>query len=95
MYDFGSRLKELRMRRKLSQQQLADRLNVKKASVSGYENNIATPSVAVLTQMALVFNVSLDYLMGLDHRRTISVENLTPRQVALLEELIAEFRMKK
>lgn len=98
VYDFGYRLKELREKKKLSQLQVAKRLDITRASVSSYENNIATPSVDVLIKLALLYRVSTDYLLGIDNRRVIVIDNLTPRQQAVVETimdtLIAEFQTR-
>lgn len=99
VYDFGYRLKELREKKKLSQLQVAKRLDITRASVSSYENNIATPSVDVLIKLALLYRVSTDYLLGIDNRRVIVIDNLTPRQQAVVETimdtLIAEFQTRQ
>lgn len=98
VYDFGLRLKELREKKKLSQLQAAKRLDITRASVSSYENNIATPSVDVLIKLALLYRVSTDYLLGIDNRRVIVIDDLTPRQQSVIETimdtLIAEFQTR-
>ena len=92
------RLKELREKKKLSQLQVAKRLDITRASVSSYENNIATPSVDVLIKLALLYRVSTDYLLGIDNRRVIVIDDLTPRQQSVIETimdtLIAEFQTR-
>ena len=54
VYDFGLRLKELRKKKKLSQSQVSARLNITKSSISGYENNIITPSNDIIVKLALL-----------------------------------------
>lgn len=68
VYDFGLRLKELREAKKLSQKDVATRLNVVPSTISGYESNTITPSLEQFTRMAILYNASLDYMMGLDNR---------------------------
>lgn len=53
IYDFGLRLKELREAKQLSQQEAAERLNVGRTTISGYERNTITPSVEQLVRMAV------------------------------------------
>lgn len=97
MYDFGLRLKQLREKQHLSQSQVAARLRVTRAAVSSYENNISLPSVSLLAELALLYRVSTDYLLGLDKRVSIVLEDLTPRQSAVVQEitdaLITEFKL--
>ena len=52
VYDFGMRLKELREGKRLSQSDVADRLDVTRATISGYECNTITPSVEQLVKLA-------------------------------------------
>lgn len=83
-FDFGRRLQALRKKKKLSQQQVAERIHVSKASVSGYENNLTVPSVDVLVQLALLYGVSTDYLTGLENRRMVNLDGFTETQQKLV-----------
>ena len=60
----GLRLKQLRKGRKLSQEALAKTLNVSQSTIAYYENEAKQPSYDVLDQIASLFNVSVDYLLG-------------------------------
>ena len=97
MYDLGLRLKQLREKHNLSQSQVAKRLGITRAAISSYENNISLPSVNVLAELALLYRVSTDYLLGLDNRTAIVLEDLTPRQSAVIQEvmdtLVTEFKL--
>ena len=64
MFDFGLRLRELREKHKLSQEQLGRRVDRSKSVISSYENNLKMPPLSILTDFAVIFNVSLDYLVG-------------------------------
>lgn len=61
--DFAKRLKELRLARGLSQEQLAKELNLVKSSISMYEQGKRKPSFEVLEAIADFFNVNLDTLI--------------------------------
>ena len=58
------RIKELRKSRGILQGELADRINVSQATISGWENGKIEPSMDALRQMADFFDVSVDYLLG-------------------------------
>lgn len=92
IFDFGYRLKDLRERKNLTQSQVAARLGVSKASISGYENNVKTPSLAVLTRLASFYSVSTDYLLGLESRRMLPINGLSSSQEEIMRRLLAEFR---
>lgn len=59
----GERIKLLRKDQGITQDQLAEYINVSRSSVKGYENDGVEPSLNVLIKLADVFNVSLDYLL--------------------------------
>lgn len=70
---FGDKLKELRINKQLSQDDLGDILGVRKSSISNWETNKATPTYDKLKEIAQYFNVTTDYLLGLNQD---DVENL-------------------
>ncbi len=80
IYDFGLRLKELRERKHLSQSDVAKRLDVTRSTVSGYECNTITPSLDQLVKLAVLYNTSLDYLMGMDNRFHLYLDDLSESQ---------------
>lgn len=95
VFDFGERLRDLRLGKRLTQTQVAKRLNLSKTTISGYENNVKTPSVDVLIQLSIFYDVSVDYLLGLDDRKMLYIDGLTDRQQEILSILLTEFRSVK
>ena len=63
---FAIRIKNLRQSRELNQVQLAEKLGVKKQSISNWENDNIMPSIEMLIRIADFFHVSTDYLLGAD-----------------------------
>ena len=94
IYDFGLRLKELREAKQLSQQEAAIRLNVGRSTVSGYERNIITPSVEQLVRMAVLYNTSLDYMMGLENRPCFYVDDLSESQQQTVLDIVSRLRQE-
>lgn len=92
--DIGFRLRELRRRKKMTQAQVAKRLELSKTVISGYENSTKTPSVEVLIQLSILYDVSADYLLGLDNREMLYIGGLNDHQRELLELLVTEMRGK-
>ena len=64
---FAQRLRELRQEKGLSMKQLAKELNTTDAAVSNWENEINEPKISYLKTIAQYFNVSADYLLGLEN----------------------------
>ena len=72
------RLRELREKRRFSQEGLALKLNVSQSTISAYEVGDRTPDLETLISIARFFDVSLDYLVGLsDLKRQIRQSDLT------------------
>lgn len=98
IYDFGIRLKELREAKHLSQSDVADRLGVSRATISGYECNTITPSVEQLVKLALLYNASLDYMMGMTDRKYFYLDDLNESQrrtiLDIVDRLKQEFQRK-
>jgi len=91
MLEIGKRIKELRIQKALTQEQLAMRLWVTKALISAYENGTRFPSLEVLCQLAFTFNVSTDYLLGVNKKQVINVSNLSSSQIGIINSLVEEF----
>lgn len=59
-----NRIKLLRERDNMTQEKLGSLLNVKKAAISKYENNIVPLTDDTISKLCDIFNVSSDYLLG-------------------------------
>ncbi len=91
----NERIKHLRTARGLSQVELARMLNVTKQSVSNWENDNIQPSIEMLVNLAKVFSVSSDYLLGLDNRRYIDVSGLLEIEATHIQQLIDDIIQRK
>ena len=60
----GKRIAENRKRMKLTQEQLAEKLGVTAQAVSKWENDQSCPDIAMLPQLAEIFGISTDELLG-------------------------------
>ena len=65
MMGFSNILKELREKNGYTQTRLAELLHVSKNSVSHYELGKSMPDISILIEITNVFDVSMDYLLGL------------------------------
>lgn len=63
---FSSNIKFMRRRRGLTQDDVADALDMKRSTLSGYENNIAQPGFEALITLSKYFNVAIDTLIKVD-----------------------------
>ena len=65
MNKFAERLKELRVEKGLSLEQLAKEINVSDVAIGRWERKLRIPNIEVLISLARFFNVTSDYLLGL------------------------------
>ena len=63
-FDFGNRIKSLRLSRSMTQEQLAQKLGVSAQAVSRWETGATYPDITMLPMIADFFDVSMDYIMG-------------------------------
>lgn len=92
MFDVGLRIKELREQHRWSQNDLARKINKSKSTVSLYESNGKVPPGDTLIDLAAIFNVSLDYLIGIDKNEMVSIDKLSERQKSVVHTLLVELQ---
>ena len=90
--DICKHIKELRIRRGLTQVELAGMLGVSKSVISSYENGVHLPPYDILVRISNLFGVSCDYLIGTDKAQFISTEGLTKTQIEALQSITNELR---
>lgn len=80
----GENLRTCRLRKGLTQEQVADALNVSPQAISRWENNAAYPDVSLLPGLAMYFDTSLDTLLGVDKLRDTDTLTEIHRSVHML-----------
>lgn len=90
----GQRIGELRTALGWSQVQLSKRLGVAKQTVSNWENDNIQPSIEMLVRLAKLFNVTTDYLLGLENIPRLNVEGLPDHVVMHISQLIEDYKGK-
>lgn len=76
---FGQRLKDLRIEKNVTQQQVGDFLGVGRATIAGYETKDKHPDFDKLNLLAQFFNVTTDYLIGVPN----SVKTLDDKDITI------------
>lgn len=70
---YGQRIKEIRKENNLNQTQLGEILNVNQRTISQYENETRDLSTSIIIEICKHFNISADYLLGID--KDIDIKN--------------------
>lgn len=84
MITFSQRLKTLRKEEKLTQQNLADIINVKRATIAKWESKNAVPDIDTLQKIAVYFKTSIDYLIGKTNKRQSEEESIIESEPSFL-----------
>lgn len=86
----AERLRDSRRNTKLSQRDIANRIGVSYTSIGAYESGARTPSPSVLCKLALTYNVTTDYLLGIERTNInpLRADGLSSEQISVLQELI-------
>ena len=90
-YSFGKTLAKLRKERKLTQQELADLLNVTNKTISKWETNTIAPDIDTLKRISQVLKVPVDVLLGNSKLTVTDSHNkhkLTKKKLILLLSLL-------
>lgn len=88
MQSFGDRIKQIRIEREMSQQELADFLGTSKQVISRYETGQRTPKINIANEYAQKLGVALNYLLGEDSE----INSVSTRDEKDVEKILAQAR---
>ena len=88
----ADRIKALRESRGWTQAELARRMNMTRNGINSWEQGLSMPSPQSLVDLARLFSVSTDYLLGLEKLNTVNVTGLDEKDVALIAQLAERLR---
>ncbi|HDR4948960.1 TPA: helix-turn-helix transcriptional regulator [Bacillus cereus] len=71
----GDRVKQLRQEQNWTQDELGEKIGLKKSTISEIENNKKDASRKAITNLATVLECTADYLLGLSDHRILDSEN--------------------
>ena len=90
----AEKVKKLREQKGLSQAELARLLGITRSSVNAWEMGISVSLTQYIVDLAGVFDISTDYLLGVDSSSTISVAGLTDSDILLVHSIIEHLKNK-
>ncbi len=92
LFSLGEKIKHLRESTNLTQAELARNLGLSRSGVNAWEMGLSIPSTQYIVELAKQFDVSTDYLLGMEEGSTISIKGLTEKQVSVIRDVIECFR---
>jgi len=84
MHNFSDRIKNLREMAGFTQADLAKKLNITRSSVNAWEMGLSVPSTPFVVELSHLFNVTTDFLLGVERNLTITTEGLTENEISVL-----------
>ena len=90
---WNKRIRELRGDNDLTQEDLASQLGISKRTLLRYESGVSEPTISVLISLSLLFNVSVDYIIGTKDTTEIdeiSIKNELDHVIQSLEKIKKE-----
>lgn len=88
----ADRIKALREARGWTQAELARKMNMTRNGINSWEQGLSMPSPPSLVDLARLFSVSIDYLLGVENYSAVNVTGLNEADVALLAQLADRLR---
>lgn len=88
----ADRIKALREARGWTQAELARKMNMTRNGINSWEQGLSMPSPPSLVDLARLFSVSTDYLLGVENYSAVNVTDLNEADVALLAQLADRLR---
>lgn len=91
----SERIKNLREKNGMTQSELAKKLSVTRSGVNAWEMGISVPAVSNLVELAKLFNVSTDYIIGIEQKETVCLDSFTDEEKKIIYGLISYFGENK
>lgn len=99
---FGSRLRELRIEKNVSQKDVADDMGISITAMSQYESNSRFPNEDILRRLCLYYKISSDYLLGLTDtkhaplsKEEIKEKMISSQEMDIISDLIDMIKNKE
>lgn len=90
----AEKIKALREAENMTQAALAKKLGITRSSVNAWEMGISVPSTQYIVELASMFNVSADYLLGLSRSSSLPLDGLTEDDVQVVFAVVNQLRKK-
>ena len=87
LFSIAERIRALREKSGMTQAELARLLGLSRSGINAWEMGLPIPSTPYIVELSKSFNVSSDYLLGIENTSSISVKGLNEREVSIIADL--------
>lgn len=91
----ADRIKRLREQYGITQSELAKQLGITRSSVNAWEMGISTPSTQYIVELASIFDVSTDFLLGVENTVSINVSGLSDKDIELINSIVIHLKNRR
>ena len=88
----ADKIKNIREQAGFTQADLAKKLGITRSSVNAWEMGISVPSTQYVVELANLFRVSTDYLLGVESTSSISTAGLCEEDIKVVYEMVSHLR---
>ena len=88
----ADKIKTIREQLGMTQAELARKLGLTRSSINGWEMGLSVPSTQYIVELAKLFGVSTDYLLGMKQGAVLNIDDLTEKEVSVLLDIANCFR---
>ena len=90
----SERIKLLREQNNMTQSALARELGVTRSAVNAWEMGISVPSTMYLVELAHLFAVSTDHILGLEDRTMLDISGIDDDGIRILNDMVQYMRCR-
>ncbi len=90
----SSNIKHLRKKKKLTQDELALKIGVKRSLIGSYEEGRAIPKLSLIQEMALYFDISFEDMLNLDLSNETTLNKILLGIISECYQLLLTKRIK-
>lgn len=84
----ADKIKALRISNDMTQNDVAKKLGITRSSVNAWEMGISVPSTMYVVELAQLFAVSADYILGLEQKMVLDITGLDDDSIRILNDMI-------